>query len=75
MYVFDEAPMFLALMVFHVYHPGHVLIGPESEYSKPSREDKAARGRGSRWRFWIRNAGDGKMAERDGYLLSSPGNK
>ncbi|KIN02157.1 hypothetical protein OIDMADRAFT_28273 [Oidiodendron maius Zn] len=75
MYVFDEAPMFLALIVFHVYHPGHVLIGPESEYPKPSREDKAARGRGSGWRFWIRNAGDGKMAKRDGYLLSSPGNK
>jgi hypothetical protein len=31
MYVFDEMPMFLALMVFHIYHPGRVLVGPDGE--------------------------------------------
>lgn len=33
--------MFLALLVFHFYHPGKVLVGPDSEYSKVSKEEKA----------------------------------
>jgi hypothetical protein len=66
MYVFDEAPMFLALVVFHVYHPGRVLIGPESEYPKLRGEDKAAarvargRSRWRVWRVWSGKAGNGR---------------
>ena len=38
MYVFDEAPMFLALAVFNAYHPGRVLAGPGSEF--PTRREE-----------------------------------
>jgi len=40
LYVFDAAPMFLALLIFNLYHPGRVLIGPESEYPKLTKEEK-----------------------------------
>jgi hypothetical protein len=42
-YVFDMAPMFLALLVFHIYHPGKVLVGPDSEYPKVTKEEKRLR--------------------------------
>jgi hypothetical protein len=35
--------MFLALLVFHIYHPGKVLVGPESEYPKMTKEEKRQR--------------------------------
>jgi hypothetical protein len=41
MYVFDEMPMFLALVVFNIYHPGRVLIGLESDYPVLTKEEKA----------------------------------
>lgn len=34
--------MFLALLVFHIYHPGKVLVGPDSEYPKLTKEEKKA---------------------------------
>ena len=34
MYCFDALPMVLALMTFHLWHPGKVLAGPESEFPK-----------------------------------------
>ncbi|KZO94507.1 hypothetical protein CALVIDRAFT_565575 [Calocera viscosa TUFC12733] len=33
-YVLDATPMFLALVVFCVVHPGRVLVGPGSEFEK-----------------------------------------
>ncbi|KAJ9666578.1 hypothetical protein H2201_003237 [Coniosporium apollinis] len=38
----DALPMLLALTLFCVVHPGMVLIGPESEFPKLSREEKKA---------------------------------
>jgi hypothetical protein len=43
-------PMFLALLVFHFYHPGKVLVGPESEYPKITKEEKRQRKEGKRQR-------------------------
>ncbi|PVH74454.1 hypothetical protein DL98DRAFT_429414 [Cadophora sp. DSE1049] len=31
-YVFDSAPMFVALVVLNIWHPGKVLVGKESEF-------------------------------------------
>ncbi|RDW58835.1 hypothetical protein BP6252_13311 [Coleophoma cylindrospora] len=42
-YVFDEAPMFLALVVFLIYHPGRALKGPGSEFPKLTKEQKVER--------------------------------
>ena len=39
-YCFDALPMFLALVLLNIAHPGRYLIGPESEYPKKSREQK-----------------------------------
>ena len=40
-YVFDAAPMFLALILFNFLHPGRVLTGPESEFPKKTKLTKA----------------------------------
>jgi hypothetical protein len=32
--------MFLALISYHIYHPGRALVGPDSEYPKLSKEEK-----------------------------------
>jgi hypothetical protein len=37
-YCFDTTPMFLAIIAFHIYHPGKVFQGPDSGF--PSREEK-----------------------------------
>lgn len=39
-YCFDTLPMFFAIIVFHVYHPGKVFQGPDSDF--PSRKEKKA---------------------------------
>ncbi|PKX99666.1 RTA1 domain-containing protein [Aspergillus novofumigatus IBT 16806] len=39
-YVLDAAPMFLALLILNVIHPGRVLRGPDSEFPKVSRQEK-----------------------------------
>jgi hypothetical protein len=73
MYVFDEMPMFLALIVFNIYHPGRLLSGPSSEF--PGRKERnglkaqAREERVSKSRFWARGKRDGG-AGRDGYVLS-----
>lgn len=41
-YVFDSTPMFLALIIFHAFHPGTVLIGPDAEFVKLTKEEKRA---------------------------------
>ena len=42
LYCLDVLPMILALASFHVYHPGKVLVGPESEFPKQTKEEKQA---------------------------------
>ncbi|GLA86055.1 hypothetical protein AtubIFM56815_010305 [Aspergillus tubingensis] len=39
-YVFDAVPMFIALVLLNVVHPGRVLQGPESEFPRVSRAEK-----------------------------------
>ena len=39
-YCFDALPMFLALLLLNLAHPGRYLIGPDSEYPKKSRQQK-----------------------------------
>lgn len=39
-YLFDAVPMFCALFLFNLHHPGRVLVGPESEFEKKSRSQK-----------------------------------
>ncbi|PWY74292.1 hypothetical protein BO70DRAFT_341099 [Aspergillus heteromorphus CBS 117.55] len=41
-YVFDAVPMFIALVLLNVIHPGRVLNGPESEFPRLSRREKKA---------------------------------
>ncbi|CEJ57908.1 hypothetical protein PMG11_06585 [Penicillium brasilianum] len=44
-YVFDSMPMFLALIIFNLVHPGKILVGPDAEWPKVSKEEKAAKKR------------------------------
>ncbi|KAK9238759.1 RTA1 like protein-domain-containing protein [Lipomyces kononenkoae] len=39
-YVFDALPMFVALVILNYFHPGRILQGPDSEFSKVSRQEK-----------------------------------
>lgn len=41
-YVFDALPMLIAFCVMNAVHPGRVLIGPESEFPRVSREESKA---------------------------------
>ena len=44
-YVFDSGPMFLALLLFNVRHPGAFLQGPGSEFEKQTWKQRWARRR------------------------------
>ncbi|KAG9254331.1 putative RTA1 domain protein [Emericellopsis atlantica] len=44
-YVWDAAPMFIALAILNVVHPGQVLRGPDSEFPRMSRAEKKERKR------------------------------
>lgn len=39
-YVLDATPMFLALLVLNVFHPGHILRGPRSDFPRRTRAEK-----------------------------------
>jgi hypothetical protein len=39
-YCLDASPMFLALLLFSIMHPGRALVGPESEFPRLSRREK-----------------------------------
>ncbi|KAJ7185340.1 RTA1 like protein-domain-containing protein [Mycena filopes] len=39
-YCLEALPMFLALSLWNVSHPGQVLVGPESEFSKKEKKSK-----------------------------------
>ncbi|EAW14620.1 RTA1 domain-containing protein [Aspergillus clavatus NRRL 1] len=39
-YVLDAVPMFLALALLNIVHPGRVLRGPDSEFPRISRQEK-----------------------------------
>ncbi|KAJ7282298.1 RTA1 like protein-domain-containing protein [Mycena rebaudengoi] len=41
-YALEALPMFIALALWNVWHPGKVLIGPDSEFPKRSRAQKRA---------------------------------
>lgn len=39
-YALDAVPMFLALLILNIFHPGRVLVGPDSEFPRLSRAEK-----------------------------------
>jgi hypothetical protein len=39
-YVLDAVPMFIAMGLLSIYHPGRVLIGPDSEFPKKEKKKK-----------------------------------
>ncbi|KAJ7038869.1 RTA1 like protein-domain-containing protein [Mycena alexandri] len=41
-YCLDALPMFAALLLWNTFHPGPVLVGPESEFPKKSRKERKA---------------------------------
>jgi hypothetical protein len=58
-YIFDAVPMFLALLLMNIWHPGAVLVGPESEFSRRAPLEKRVRtqqGRHTRQRRVHENA-------------------
>lgn len=40
--IFDAAPMFLGLLALNIFHPGHILQGPDSSFPKLSGAGKEA---------------------------------
>ncbi|KAJ7479876.1 RTA1 domain-containing protein, partial [Mycena latifolia] len=42
-YCLEALPMFVALMLWNIFHPGQVLIGPESEFPKKVKKSKKAK--------------------------------
>jgi hypothetical protein len=41
-YCLESAPMWIAITIMNFTHPGHVLVGPDSEFPKLSRKQKKA---------------------------------
>lgn len=41
-YIFDAAPMFVALLLLNILHPGKILVGAESEFPKKTKAEKKA---------------------------------
>ncbi|KAF8180780.1 RTA1 like protein-domain-containing protein [Mycena galopus ATCC 62051] len=40
-YTLDALPMFVALLLWNIFHPGQVLVGPDSEFApKPKKKSK-----------------------------------
>jgi RTA1 like protein len=39
-FVFDSVPMLSCLIIFNIFHPGHVLRGPRSDFSEENRQKK-----------------------------------
>ncbi|KAF2996235.1 hypothetical protein E8E13_003348 [Curvularia kusanoi] len=39
-YVLDATPMFLALLLLSLFHPGLILVGPESEFPRTPRKER-----------------------------------
>ncbi|EEH39817.1 RTA1 domain-containing protein [Paracoccidioides lutzii Pb01] len=42
-YCLEAVPMFTGLVLFNVLHPGHILVGPESEFPKKAKKSKKDR--------------------------------
>ncbi|KAJ7186543.1 RTA1 domain-containing protein [Mycena filopes] len=42
-YCLEALPMFTALLLWNVFHPGQVLVGPESEFPKKQKKGKGAK--------------------------------
>lgn len=63
-YIFDAAPMFLGLLALNIFHPSHILQGPDSSFPKLSLADKEALKAQKKAL---------KMAERRGKLMDPKG--
>jgi hypothetical protein len=39
-YTLEALPMFAALLLWNIFHPGQVLVGPDSEFPKKVKKSK-----------------------------------
>lgn len=58
-YVFDAAPMLVAVVVFNLVHPGRILRGPHNEVV----EEKMAKKQLKKWRKWEKTFVEGEIKE------------
>ncbi|KAH6677554.1 RTA1 domain protein [Halenospora varia] len=56
-YVFEATPMFFALLVWNITHPGSILRGPEADFPKMTRAQKKAAKIERSWRKTNKGAG------------------
>ncbi|KAJ6584385.1 RTA1 like protein-domain-containing protein [Mycena capillaripes] len=42
-YCLEATPMFIALLLWNVWHPGQVLVGPDSEFPKKEKKNKKSK--------------------------------
>ncbi|KAL2851171.1 hypothetical protein BJY01DRAFT_245107 [Aspergillus pseudoustus] len=60
-YIFDSMPMFFALIIFNVAHPGKILVGPDAEWPKVIKEEKKASKRAKNEGRLAANTGDSEL--------------
>ncbi|KAJ7229305.1 RTA1 like protein-domain-containing protein [Mycena haematopus] len=64
-YSLEALPMFVALVLWNIFHPGTVLVGPESEFPKKQKKQKKSKKGGFR-------EADGEKGSREYELMPSP---
>jgi hypothetical protein len=42
-YCLEALPMFSALLLWNIFHPGQVLVGPDSEFPKKEKKSKKSK--------------------------------
>ncbi|KAJ5635962.1 uncharacterized protein N7484_009275 [Penicillium longicatenatum] len=73
-YVFDAVPMFLALVLLNVFHPGRNLQGPDSKFIKITRAEKKEKARAAKMGKEQKARGSWLSDGSTPYPLSSHGN-
>ena len=58
-YIFDSLPMLVALVLFHIVHPGRIMAGKEADF--PSRKQRKAAGKNYLWGRAGLNGGGASM--------------
>ncbi|KAJ5656151.1 hypothetical protein N7507_008101 [Penicillium longicatenatum] len=74
-YVFDAVPMFLALVLLNVFHPGRNLQGPDSKFIKIARAEKKEKARAAKMEKEQKSRGSWLSDGSTPYPLSSHGNQ
>ncbi|KAJ5301175.1 uncharacterized protein N7443_006177 [Penicillium atrosanguineum] len=74
-YVFDAVPMFLALIVLNVFHPGRILQGPDSKFIKLTRAEKKEKKRTARMEKERKKRGSWGSDDSASYSLQTHGTR